>query len=304
MRIEGIHYGLTLMYSYLLPLFEIKETSNGFMFLKKYGVSKGLKCVFDEKSLSTICDTSSVSQPDMKHVTSLLGLEKITLFKQLSSILESHLIDEVTLIYSPLDAGSIFKIIFLSRNTDYFLNTVKWAKDLLDGKDVSETYSSYIPKALKQLNEHVEDVDFTSLNSVSLRKLLRIRNVGPKTVSALLLHGYGNTFYAPVDRHFSKLLSTYFEISDPLKTYCIKYATNCFKCEHGFKCKYGISMKTFGMYNGVIQSLTYLASRLGKKPSQLESILLKNRRPYRRLTKLIVDLVEKFNKDLSQKVFR
>ncbi|MGB9828116.1 hypothetical protein IMZ38_06025 [Thermosphaera chiliense] len=304
MKIEGIHYGLTLMYSYLLPFFEIKETSNGFIFAKKYGVLKGLKCTFHEDSLLTICDASSVSSLEKRHITSLLGLDKTVLFKQLSSFSEDNLIGEITLMFSPLDAENIFKTILLSRNTDYFTNTIRWVKDLLEGIDISRTYSSYIPKMLKQFNEHLPGIDFLSLNSNSIRQLLEIRHIGAKTVSALLLHGYGNTLYAPVDRHFSKLLSLRFAISEPLKKYCMENAMECLNCRHGLKCKYGISMKTFGDYNGVIQSISYIASRLERKPSELESILLKNRRTYKRLTKIVKDLVEKFNKDFSQKISR
>lgn len=297
MRINGIHYGLTLMYSYLLPFFEIEETANGFIFNKKHGVSKGLKCIFIEDSLSTICDTSLVSPSERIHIPALLGLNKKALFKKLSNELGEEIVGRVTLMYSPLDARDILEVIILSRNTDYFRNTIKWSRDLLRGVDISNVYSSYIPHSLRRLRNSLRGIDLSlHMSENAILNLLRVGNIGPKTISALMLHGYGNTLYAPVDRHFSKLLSSRFRVGEPLKKYCLQNVMNCLKCERCLKCKYGFSMRLLGKYNGVVQSLNYIASRLERKLSELERILLKSVREYRTLPKLVNAIIERFNK--------
>jgi len=81
-----------------------------------------------------------------------------------------------------------------------------------------------------------------------------------------------------------------------LKKYCLKNVMNCLKCERCLKCKYGFSMKLLSKYNGVVQSLTYIASRLERRLSELESILLKSVREYRSLPRLVNAMIERFNK--------
>jgi len=55
-------------------------------------------------------------------------------------------------------------------------------------------------------------------------------------------------------------------------------------------------MRLLGKYNGVVQSLNYIASRLERRLSELESILLKSVREYRTLPKLANAIIERFNK--------
>jgi hypothetical protein len=55
-------------------------------------------------------------------------------------------------------------------------------------------------------------------------------------------------------------------------------------------------MRLLDKYNGVVQSLNYTASRLERKLSKLESILLKSIGEYRALPKLVNTIIERFNK--------
>lgn len=299
MKIKGIHYGLTLLYSYLLPFFEIRETHLGFEFVKRHGALPGIKCHFHENDLLTQCEIPSNIGASNKIMHNILGLSKRRLYEQLCTMVDSYkdgcLINQITLMFNPLDAKDILRVIVLSHNTDYYLNAIRWANLIFSGYSLPENLPSYIPKILARLEGKLSQLSFNSPSRDLIRGLLSTKNIGPKTVTALLLHGYGMTQYAPVDRHFEKRLSTLANLRQPLKKYCVEYSLQCEKCLIGIKCKYGVSARLFGRFNGVLQSVSYIVDRLKIRRSPLENILVKNVRDYEYLDKLLSTLIANFN---------
>ncbi|MEM0377737.1 MAG: hypothetical protein QXP68_00895 [Thermosphaera sp.] len=298
MKIKGIHYGLTLLYSYLLPFFDIRETRYGFEFVKRYGSLQGIKCQFNEDDLLTQCEIPPNIGIGTEVLNDALGLSMKKPFEQLCYMADLYegecLANQLTLMFNPLDARDVLKVIVLSRNTDYYYNTVRWARQIFSGKMSPEDFSSYIPKTLSHLNGNLDRLSFNAPTPRLIRGLLSIESIGPKTVSALLLHGYGKTRYAPIDRHFEKMLSNLLKVRQPSKKYCIENSLRCEKCSISAKCKYGVSLKLFGEYNGIIQSMSYVAARLKTRRSPLEKTLVKNVKDFKSIDRFLSILVKKF----------
>ncbi|MEM4889813.1 MAG: hypothetical protein QXJ64_10300 [Thermosphaera sp.] len=272
MKIKYIHYGLTLLYSYYLPLFNIVETSQGFIFEKVFGVAKGLKCMFKEYELLAECNIPS--HVSRNNVVKLLGLNKSSFFADICRIInmEKCVSSNITLVNGDEDAKYVFYAIYLSRNTDYYVNTIKWTKQAITDGYIDS--SSYIAREFNEVKESIDKV-FNNLNRPEelIIDLLSIRGVSVKSVTALMLHSYGLTNYAPIDRHYANYLRS--RLKQPVKNTCIKLKLNCEVCPRD--CIYKYTLKKHGVYNGVLQSLVYIYDRLRlKKRSEVEKILVKD----------------------------
>lgn len=271
MEVRGVHYGLSLLYSYLLPLFRVEEVHDGFLFEKAHGAGKGLVCRFRVSELVAECKTPSSVSADV--IKKLLGLEKRWVFLELCSRLGFKPGEcPITLLYEPLDARYVFYAVFLSRNTDYFVNTVAWTVQAVE-KGLIES-NSYIPREFNRLRSVIDGVFNEGLTSEEIAlRLLSIPGVGVKSVTALLLHGYGNTVYAPVDRHYASYLGL--AVSQPPKSYCAAQKLNCRVCPR--TCPYGFASRKYGVFNGVVQSLVYVRSKLAaKRTGSFWSILVRD----------------------------
>lgn len=271
LEIKGIHYGLTLLYSYSLPLFEVYETGSGFVFEKVRGALKGLKCEFSEKELTTTCTIPSGASSSV--LERVLGLRYRHIFQDFCNYVSVKGSPcRVTLVAEPSDSRYVFYAIYLSKNTDYYVNTVLWTKMAVDTGVVKA--SSYIPREFNKVKPIV-DVVFQRSQSLEelVAGLLAVPGVGAKSISALLLHGYGLSMYAPVDRHYREYLGSKWK--EPHKAYCAKYKLNCLACPRN--CIYKYAASKYGAYNGVVQSLVYIRARLAMhRRSELEEVLVRD----------------------------
>jgi len=273
-EIRGVHFGLTLLYSYLLPLYSIEETSSGLIFRKIAGASKGLMCIFNEKKLETHCSVPSgvVVSP------SLLGLDRRVLFEELCRLTstEKCISKYITLIYEPHDRELVLYSVYLSRNTDYYVNTVKWVYELVTEGSVKS--SSYIIREFNRVKPALRGVLEKNLDSLSEAvELLRVRGIGVKSVKAYLLHAYGLTLHAPVDRHYASVLGV--KPTQPNRQLCALRRLDCSACT--LSCLYNYTTRLFGQFNGVVQSLSYIYGRLrSKRRSKLEEILVQDPSQY------------------------
>jgi len=272
LSLSDVNYALSLYFSYLLPLFDVEVISDRLVFIKKHGACKGLKCVY--KDNETICTLPKhCSKEDLY---AILGISTQYLFKELTRIvsvtnsLES--LDKITLMYSPRDRLWVFVTIFLSRNTDYYMNTIKWVNIMLDHNCFDTPNKCFEDIASYQYRQFVEvHKDIASILTSKLEvldealKLLKLKHVGLKTIYAYLLHAHGYTQYAPIDRYYRSLLE---ELGVrgilPGKTTCIDHSLKCSECKLYSRCLYAKAYRLFGKYNGVIQSLSYIYGRLQK----------------------------------------
>jgi hypothetical protein len=270
--VEGVHYGLTLLYSYLLPVFNIEETPRGFVFEVDWGLFKGFRCVFDEESLVTEC--SDVPSELLGEVSRLLGLDKRIVFSEVCRLagLDRCVAGVVTLIYSPRYKLPVAYSIYLSRNTDYYINTVRWVREALS-RGVVES-SAYIPREFNRVKSLIDQTLLRSKSPVEeALDLLEIKGFGVKSAKAYLLHAYGLTEHAPIDRHYLRVLGVKPAIS---KSKCISTGKlDCLRCS--VNCAYRVATARFRELNGAVQSLAYIYGRLkSKRRSSLEEVLVKS----------------------------
>ncbi|WFO75512.1 hypothetical protein J4526_01030 [Desulfurococcaceae archaeon MEX13E-LK6-19] len=173
------------------------------------------------------------------------------------------------------DKPWVFLSVFLSRNTSFHTNTVKWIRKIgsiepinpfnIDPANVGGSYQ------LKQLAEilktrSIVDKLVTLISRISTEKdawkaranLLKIKYVGPKTVDAFLLFTTRYSFFTPSDRHYKSFIQSFLDrkLNLPLKKYCLRYT--CFSCPYNGSCLTGWSISSFGRLSGWIQTLSYL----------------------------------------------
>ncbi|MCX8184510.1 MAG: hypothetical protein RMI56_06520 [Sulfolobales archaeon] len=184
---------------------------------------------------------------------------------------------------SPWDKFEVLTAAFLSRNTDYHRNTVRWVKSLLHKLSNTNidsangivraaflTYNEYRSYQLHQLTEVLSEI-LSALQAVSAmdvetirKQLIKIKHLGPKVVDSFLLHSGLETIHAPVDIHYLRFLKKYGLLRDvftyPRKKYCTEF--NCYTCPIARKCVYAYTIKMFKNLNGFIQTASYVSGKL------------------------------------------
>ncbi len=178
---------------------------------------------------------------------------------------------------SSRDPVHIFVSTFLSRNTDYYTNVIRWVQTLceLTGDDLScldldtvrKVSSSYqlteLPEALRQflsgpLRLYLDGASHWDIR----RELLKIRNVGPKVADAFLIFTGKTTELAPSDIHFRRFVSKLRLFESyvlPEKRYCVRY--RCDECPRT-RCLTGLAYRTFGRLSSWIQTVSYVIDRV------------------------------------------
>ena len=261
MRVKGINYGLSLYSSYILPLFDLEEVSGGFIFRKKHGAYRGLVCRFDKRNLEINCKIPRHWPEEVVYKT--LGLDKHYLYQKLAAEVDGKgLVDTITLMYSPPDKTLVAYTIYLSQNTNYHTNTVRWVRELLE-TGVIKARSYQVSWFMENKNLIRES---TSLGDPleEATRLLTLRGVGFKGSQAYLLYAHGLTEYAPLDRHYRALVSEYLNLPPPDKKFCLRAFFNCGRCPLSGECVYSRLRSRLGYFNGVLQSIVYIAGSLKK----------------------------------------
>jgi len=267
-RVEGVNYALSLYFSYLLPLFDAKVVDSALTFTKIHGVCRGLKCEWKGGVAECIvpgdCSEESYSE--------VLGLKNRVVVEEFYDTVSasSSGIPRIVIMHSSLDKQLVFTTVFLSRNTDYYKNTVKWVKLMTassclqePGKCADKIKSYQYVQLVENYAELRRIMEAGLSVSREALELLTLKNTGLKTVNAYLLHSYGLTQYAPIDRYYGSLLRELGVTGTlPSKELCLKYKLDCDNCYYRKKCIYFKAREFFGLFNGVVQSLTYIYGRL------------------------------------------
>lgn len=272
MKVKGIHYGLTLLYSYLLPAVEVEERADGFKFRFERGLARGLECEFRESLLETTCTTSTLK--GVSELNSLLGIEKHYLFTNFCKLigLEDCIANHVSLIFDPRYKRVVAYSVYLSRNTDYYVNTINWVKEALDSGRIES--SSYIAREFNEFKGSIDRVLGAGLKPrEEAVELMKVRGFGVKLAKAYLLHSYGLTEHSPIDRHYASFFGLGKRSAQ--KARCISKSLECELCKAD--CPYYLSTKRFGVFSGVVQSLTYIHGKLvSKRRTPLERVLIRD----------------------------
>ncbi|MET1160324.1 MAG: hypothetical protein ABWW65_05130 [Thermoprotei archaeon] len=290
LRTREVDLPLILYFSYLLPLYKIETRNNTLIAIKEYGICKDLKCIYAGNELECIIP-NNCSYEDF---SILVGLKLKPLMDKLLRQasrrgFKPKILKKFTLPYSFHDKLYVFLSVYLSRNTDYYKNTVKWVKTLISNNCIklpmkcSGFYKSYQYREALHILPWVVDILSTDLQPLrEATALMKLKGVSIKTATAYLLHAYGLTRYAPIDRHYEKVLSRLgVSVYRPsTKKMCTKYSLNCKVCSLRDRCTYGILYNKLKHFNGLIQSIVYIYGRLELihrhfvKPSSFEKQLL------------------------------
>ncbi|MEM4513620.1 MAG: hypothetical protein QXZ41_03845 [Ignisphaera sp.] len=182
---------------------------------------------------------------------------------------------------SSLDDIEIFSSIFMSQNTDFHINVVKWIRNIMEKygsveaigslktlnivKNVSSSYQVInFVHALKEYLKYRELILKKNPEEVILY-MQKIKGVGPKVSHAYLVFVRKLTIYAPIDRNFISFLrkfeATFNLIANvPKKHYCINYS--CGVCPINTNCTYYRVRNAFNAFTAWIQSIAYVHNKI------------------------------------------
>uniref|UniRef100_A0A7J3ZK34 HhH-GPD domain-containing protein n=1 Tax=Fervidicoccus fontis TaxID=683846 RepID=A0A7J3ZK34_9CREN len=179
----------------------------------------------------------------------------------------------------PYDKELVFISVFLSRTTDFHVNTVGWCRALvsltkslstIDSSVVLQVGSSFQLKQLPQaLSSYLVEVVPLESEGAGLeeikRSLLSIKNVGVKTALAYLLFTRPEASrIAPCDVHFASLAGR-LELIDkpftrPVKRLCARY--ECTTCPLRSRCAVALTSTLYKTLSGWIQTACYVHDKL------------------------------------------
>ena len=265
--VKGIDYPLSLYHSYLLPLLSIRREHRWFVFEKTHGVCKGLLCRYDKEALELRCTIPDTCTSNYAfHLLGITTYKRVWRRRSLApDVLRSSIlfdcIKKITIPFSPQDKYYVITAIILSKNTDYYINTLRWMDELINkGVVISRSYQVKQFLKIKQRIKKILSRDKEPL--IEAAELLSLKGIGVKSVHAYLLHAYGLTRYAPIDRYFSEYLR-HLGIKGrlPCKKLCIDSRLNCSRCRYSGECIYAQVQRLFGGLTGIIQSIIYCLFR-------------------------------------------
>ncbi|MEZ0249252.1 MAG: DNA lyase [Thermoproteus sp.] len=236
---------LTLLPSPVLAL--VEERGGGYV--KRFGVKKGVR-VGDDIYLSGrwYSPWRYSSDVDKKLEAAVWRL------------LEEHG-DCVGVSISPGDEGLIFVVSFLTQNTNYYVNVLRWTSALFSKSERLEEIAEearYVGNSyqLRRLGDAVRK--YLEARPRDRADLLKIGWVGPKTADLYLLFT-GHVEAAPVDKHFARYapkLGLAGRPPDP--KYCRRYI--CETCPLADRCLRAQAEAKLGRLAGWVQTVVWLTS--------------------------------------------
>ncbi len=280
--VRGIDYALSFYHSYLLPLFKLDYKDGRLVFTKTTGVCKGLMCNYNKEKLELMCRMPKGC--DLEDIFSLLGMKSYErawrdprIMGRIFEYITPDCIGRTSIPSSPGDKKFIITSIILSMNTDYYINTLRWMKEFIKHKSISS--GSYQVKLFNRLIANLDKILDKANDPVEEAvELLSLDGIGVKTVNAYLLHTYGLTDYAPIDRYFMRFLNI-IGVSGrvPNKKQCLRSGLDCRSCLYSTSCIYASAKRKLGSLTGIIQSLIYclFRTRSKRRISAVETVLIR-----------------------------
>lgn len=270
--------------SFILPMFEVR----GDKAIKLWGACRGLTISKEDSKLAIKHDDRLC----LDYVDEILGfwstpnrLDVIeNKYREFLELLVSGY-SWFGIATSPLDDIEIFSSIFLSQNTDFHVNVVKWVRNIMEKygsievltnlktadivKHIGGSYQILnLVHALKQYLTYRNHLLEKNPEEV-ITYMLKIKGVGPKVSHAYLVFVRKSTIYAPIDRNLVSFLRnfdvTFDLVADvPKKGYCIKYS--CVTCPINIGCTYYRVRNAFKAFAAWVQTVAYVHNKLMCKP--------------------------------------
>lgn len=169
----------------------------------------------------------------------------------------------ISISISPGDEDLLFVASFLTQNTNYHTNVLRWSRALFSRTENLIEIATYAPSIgqsyqLQKLPQAIKT--YIELGRPREREeLLKIPGVGPKVADLYLLFT-GDVTSTPVDKHFMRLAPKLgLKGRPPNAMYCRKYTCNT--CPLSDKCLRGQARGKLGRLAGWVQTLTYLIDK-------------------------------------------
>lgn len=164
---------------------------------------------------------------------------------------------------SPGDEDLIFVVAFLTQNTNYHVNVLRWADEIFakseDLSDIAEIAPAIGRSYQLQRLPHAVRAFIELGKPRERRDLIKITSVGPKVADLYLLFT-GDTTSPPVDKHFVRMAPIFkLKGRPPMSTYCRKYS--CDACPHAGNCLRNLAASKLGRLAGWVQTLAYLLDK-------------------------------------------
>lgn len=164
---------------------------------------------------------------------------------------------------SPGDEDLLFVTAFLTQNTNYYTNVLRWIRRIFSLSEDLREIVKIAPQIgrsyqLQRLPQAIED--YIRLGRPRSRgELLKIAGVGPKVADLFLLFT-GDVTSAPVDKHFMRIAPKLGLAGEtPRANYCRKYT--CETCPISSRCLRGLSYRKLGRLAGWVQTVSYLIDK-------------------------------------------
>ncbi len=294
---EEFDLALSLQASFSLPLF---EEAGERRFVKIYGHRAGLR--LEGYTGTVIYEGCGLFEASLLSGAWFDPLENAKRLKRRKAAYLYELwqvFPGLGLAVNPWDIKAMFYAIFLSRNTDYHANTVRWVREMarvardeaglarLDPRDFGTSYQlaqlaeikPELEEALGSLAPGPELMGSEGTFSAVKARLLALPHVGPKTVHAFGLFCFGLTQLAPADRHLLAVARA-LGLADedariPKKELCTRY--DCLRgpelCPQARDCITAILMRELEHMAGWFQTAAFLYGALylskGEDPAGL-----------------------------------
>ena len=271
----------TLLFpSFALPLF----TRDNNVYIKRWGACSGLKIWIENNEVYIEHDSTQCIDYALNYVLGRwCSFETLSCSYGIRDERFSYVLSSLKELYpymgvstSPLDDIALFVSIFLSRNTDFHVNVVKWMNRMfmLCGDDwdcivrilrerPTSIGSSYQIKQLAEvLPQYLElrDVVLASDSDTVKRELLKLKYVGPKVAFAYILFVKLDSRYAPLDVNFLTFLRQLRLVPEdcilPKKELCIRYS--CDDCPSNNRCLEYIVRQYVERFAGLLQTIVYV----------------------------------------------
>jgi len=283
---EEFDLSISIKASFSLPLFEQENAS---AFVKIYGHRAGLR--LEGRLGLTLykgCNLSEASFLSGAWFDPFEGASKLRRKARLAIYELLQVFPGLGLAIDPWDIKAMFYSIFLSRNTDYYANTVRWVREMairagderglaqLDPRAFGSSYQlaqlaeirDALNDALASLSPGLELVGSEEAFSLVKKELLSLPHVGPKTVHAFGLFCFGLTQLAPADRHLlaiARALGLVGEdVKTPRKDLCVRYECSGEDgpCPQAPRCLTASLMRELGPMAGWLQTAAFLYGAL------------------------------------------
>lgn len=273
----------TLFYpSFALPLLDVSRHRC----VKVWGFCSGLVLEVEQGTLYAIHEDPRCVDYAQYLAGTWISVDDVV--RDISSRLLKQVVEDIAAVYgwfgvatSPRDDVELFASIYMSRNTDFHRNVVRWIHTIFRvyggidrvaqvepyeiGKQVSRSYQVVqLPQAVKRYLELRSDI--LSRDSWFCRKaVLSIPYAGPKVADAYLLFVRLDPSYAPVDKNFRVFVKRFGlekELGDhlPQKQLCIRYT--CSTCPASGRCIASLARHRLGKAFGWLQTVAYTHTKI------------------------------------------